>query len=106
MKKSSLVLILRILPYQVTHRWYGEIQAVDFDKVILSSETLNFTQLVWRDSRELGVGKAVGKDGFSIVVSQYSPPGNNEEKAQQNIQKLCSPGKLYKTTFCLKTSSE
>lgn len=77
---------------QVTHRWYGEIQGYDFNTAALCSETLNFTQLVWHDSREVGVGKAVGKDGFSIVVAQYSPPGNREGMVQENVYKLCQPG--------------
>ena len=87
--------------FKVTHRWYGEVQAVNFNDVVLSPETLNFTQLVWRDSREVGVGKAVGKDGFSVVVAQYSPPGNEEHSIQDNVQKLSRTGRAryqYKYT--------
>ena len=40
------------------------------------------------------MGKAVGKDGFSVVVAQYSPPGNIDGIVKENVGKLCSPGKF------------
>ena len=78
---------------QVSHTWYREIQNHNFSNTNPNPETLNFTQMVWHDSRELGVGKAVGKDGFSVVVAQYSPPGNRQGKVKENVRKLCRLGK-------------
>lgn len=101
MQLCSLLEKLSVVFYhQVTHRWYGEIQGYDFSDTSLNSETLNFTQLVWHDSREVGVGKVVGKDGFSIVVAQYSPPGNREGVIRENVQKLHRSG----LCFCLSSS--
>ena len=36
----------------------------------------HFTQVVWKDSKEFGIGKAQTKDGKWLVVANYSPPGN------------------------------
>lgn len=36
----------------------------------------HFTQVVWKGSKEIGVGKAVAKDGKHIVVASYRPAGN------------------------------
>ena len=37
----------------------------------------HFTQVVWKASREIGVGVAQGKEGKVVVVANYSPAGNN-----------------------------
>ena len=36
----------------------------------------HFTQVVWKGSRELGVGKAKDGKGKCIVVGSYRPAGN------------------------------
>ena len=36
----------------------------------------HFTQVVWKGSKELGVGRAVTPDGKIIVVANYRPAGN------------------------------
>lgn len=36
--------------------WYNEIEHYDFEKSVFSIETGHFTQLVWKDSANLGVG--------------------------------------------------
>ncbi|KAI9585799.1 hypothetical protein GQX74_001646 [Glossina fuscipes] len=36
--------------------WYNEIEHYDFEKSVFSIETGHFTQLVWKDSVNLGVG--------------------------------------------------
>ncbi|XP_053086503.1 Golgi-associated plant pathogenesis-related protein 1 isoform X2 [Pangasianodon hypophthalmus] len=55
--------------------WYNEIKNYDFNRPGFSSETGHFTQVVWKDSKELGVG--VATDGTTtFVVGHYSPAGN------------------------------
>ena len=49
-------------------------------------ETGSFTQLVWKNSRRLGVGIAVTDDGQTeYVIAYYSPPGNFGNQYQQNV---------------------
>lgn len=38
--------------------------------------TGHFTQVVWKDSKELGVGCTKAKNGKIYVVANYYPPGN------------------------------
>jgi uncharacterized protein YkwD len=63
-------------PETVVDRWYSEIQHYNFDKPGFHTETGHFTQLVWKSSKELGMGIAQAADGTWYVVANYSPPGN------------------------------
>ncbi|XP_032904586.1 uncharacterized protein LOC116990755 [Amblyraja radiata] len=56
--------------------WYNEIKKYDFKSPGFHSETGHFTQLVWKASRELGVGYATDGKGMFFVVAVYNPPGN------------------------------
>ena len=50
----------------------------------------HFTQLVWKSSTRLGIGKASGKIGDMFctwVVGRYSPAGNVIGKFQENVIK-------------------
>ncbi|XP_071337917.1 Golgi-associated plant pathogenesis-related protein 1-like isoform X2 [Trachinotus anak] len=55
--------------------WYSEIKDYNWSQPGFSGNTGHFTQVVWKDSTELGVGMATdGKRAF--VVGQYRPAGN------------------------------
>ena len=66
---------------EMVRRWYNEEKAYDFDKGSGKrphSVTKHFTQLVWADTAEIGVGTAIGhKYGF-ITVAMYRPGGNKK----------------------------
>lgn len=66
--------------------WYSEIKDYDFSKPGFGFNTGHFTQVVWKSSTEVGVGKAT--DGkMTFVVGRYSPPGNisNPGYFQENV---------------------
>ncbi|XP_026668086.1 uncharacterized protein LOC108623446 isoform X2 [Ceratina calcarata] len=46
----------------------------------------HFTQLVWKDSKQLGVGKAEDDIGKIYVVCFYQPPGNVAGEFAENVQ--------------------
>ncbi|KAM6965253.1 Golgi-associated plant pathogenesis-related protein 1 [Aplochiton taeniatus] len=55
--------------------WYSEIKDYSWSQPGFSGNTGHFTQVVWKDSTEVGVGLAT--DGNTVfVVGQYSPAGN------------------------------
>ncbi|KAK3525681.1 hypothetical protein QTP70_004900 [Hemibagrus guttatus] len=55
--------------------WYSEIKDYDFRNPGFGSNTGHFTQVVWKSSKEVGVGLAT--DGNTVfVVGQYNPAGN------------------------------
>ena len=41
--------------------------------------------MVWKGSKEIGVGKATGKDGKTIVVANYRPAGNMVGNFRDNV---------------------
>ncbi len=47
--------------------------------------TGHFTQVVWKDSRDFGIGKAKTKDGKWLVVANYYPAGNLIGKNAENV---------------------
>lgn len=51
-----------------------------------SRETENFTQMVWKSTRDIGVGRAQSPDGnwwYAVVV--FDPPGNLPNQYAQNV---------------------
>ena len=48
--------------------------------------TGHFTQVVWKNTRQIGLGKAFGKDGRVFVVVVYHPPGNVIGRFKDNVQ--------------------
>ncbi|XP_055845001.1 uncharacterized protein LOC129911287 [Episyrphus balteatus] len=78
--------------------WYDEIDLYDYDNPKFSKEVGHFTQLVWKDTREVGTG--VAQIGNKIwVCCNYHPPGNysnqiNDEFVPRPIIKRVKNKKL------------
>lgn len=53
--------------------WYNEISQHVFHKEPTTLKTGHFTQVVWKESRELGVGMAKNRSGEVFVVANYDP---------------------------------
>lgn len=53
-----------------------------FNRMLFSG---HFTQVVWKDSKEFGIGKAITRDGKVIIVGQYKPAGNLMGAFQENV---------------------
>eukprot|EP00795_Rhopilema_esculentum_P014681 gene14681-5774_t len=71
---------------KATEMWYDEIKDYNFSKPGFSSGTGHFTQVVWVDSIELGVGKATAPNGMQFVVARYYPPGNILGRFPDNVK--------------------
>jgi len=85
----------------VTDKWYSEEKDYDYDKGRLKDECLrnpapaschkaigHFTQVVWKGSVKLGIGKATGRVGnwnCTWAVGRYSPAGNTGGQFQKNV---------------------
>jgi pathogenesis-related protein 1 len=59
----------------VLHAWVEEVSSYDYARNTCSSMCGHYTQLVWRDTREVGCAVA-RRRGREIWVCDYSPPGN------------------------------
>uniref|UniRef100_A0A1A8UTJ6 Golgi-associated plant pathogenesis-related protein 1 n=1 Tax=Nothobranchius furzeri TaxID=105023 RepID=A0A1A8UTJ6_NOTFU len=71
----------------VADRWYDEVKKYNFSRPGFSSGTGHFTAMVWKSSKQLGVGKAIASDGSSFVVARYLPAGNitNQGHFETNV---------------------
>lgn len=66
--------------------WYSEKGNYDYDKPGFDLSTGHFTQVVWRDTREVGVGMAKSPDGkLTYMVARYNPPGNILNRFKENV---------------------
>ncbi|XP_029533577.1 Golgi-associated plant pathogenesis-related protein 1 isoform X1 [Oncorhynchus nerka] len=60
---------------EAVDNWYSEIKDYNFSEPGFTSNTSHFTQVVWKESTEVGVG--LGVNGETVfVVGQYNPAGN------------------------------
>jgi len=56
--------------------WAGEAKDYDYASGRCSGVCGHYTQVVWRDSTELGCGAATCENGMELWVCNYNPPGN------------------------------
>lgn len=73
---------------EVCKKWYDEINDYNFT---LESRTLkagHFTQMIWKESTNMGIAIAKGKhSGKTYVVANYNPKGNFIGKFLSNVPK-------------------
>ena len=70
---------------EMVQRWYDEVKNYDFDKGGPKSRSgpyKHFSQMIWANSAELGVGTAVSKRYGFITVARYRPSGNEGDFAE------------------------
>ena len=66
--------------------WYEECRGYDYAREPVSPDTGHFTQLVWSNTRQLGVGVTKSsKTGKFYVVMKYYPPGNYIGQYTQHV---------------------
>ncbi|MCI5211363.1 MAG: SCP-like extracellular [Candidatus Electrothrix sp. ATG2] len=65
-----------ITPQEVTDSWGDEIKEYHYADNSCSGVCGHYTQVVWKDTREVGCARAVCDDNAQIWVCSYSPAGN------------------------------
>ncbi|CAF4737291.1 unnamed protein product [Rotaria sp. Silwood2] len=74
-----------------TSSWYNEINSYNFGSPGFSSSTGHFTQVIWKGSKQLGIGSAfTSNNRTAYVVANYYPPGNVTGSFSSNVLPLCS----------------
>jgi pathogenesis-related protein 1 len=65
-------------PVSASLAWYSEIEKYTYSKIGEGNwqSSLHYTQMIWKNTKELGVGMATCPNGNVIVVANYSPSGN------------------------------
>ncbi|UJR22971.1 hypothetical protein I4U23_025998 [Adineta vaga] len=84
---SSSASIVGLVPgSKATQSWYDEIKDYNYNLPGFSAKVGHFTQVVWKNSKQLGVGIAYANNGRkAIIVANYSPPGNYMGQFPQNV---------------------
>ncbi|XP_006814338.1 Golgi-associated plant pathogenesis-related protein 1-like [Saccoglossus kowalevskii] len=73
----------------ISELWYNEGECYDYDNPGWNKDCRHFTQMIWRTSTEIGVGKAKMKNSNRyIVVVNYKPAGNGNlpREFKKNVQ--------------------
>ena len=61
---------------KVTDSWYSEIKQYNYDDDTWKNGTGHFTQIIWKETKEVGFGKSTNQKGKTFVVGNYYPAGN------------------------------
>jgi len=56
--------------------WYSEKKGYTYSKIGDDLSAGHYTQMVWKNTKQMGVGVAIAGNGDMYVVANYSPPGN------------------------------
>ncbi|KAK0411550.1 hypothetical protein QR680_005708 [Steinernema hermaphroditum] len=67
--------------------WYDEVQKYNYQSATFAAGTGHFTQLVWKDSKRVGVGIAKASSGMYFIVANYDPAGNVMGHFAANVAK-------------------
>ncbi len=62
-------------PSRVVSDWAAEVRSYDYSTNSCRSVCGHYTQIVWRQTEEVGCGVARGR-GDEVWVCEYNPPGN------------------------------
>lgn len=69
---------------EATNLWYNEVKLYNYRRATFSSSTGHFTQVVWKNSNNLGIGVARSSKGV-YVCGSYDPRGNVVGQFGQNV---------------------
>ncbi|KAG7240061.1 hypothetical protein INR49_028064 [Caranx melampygus] len=97
---------IKLTGKEAVDSWYNEIKDYNWGQPGFSGRTGHFTQVVWKDSTQLGVGMATdGKKAF--VVGQYRPAGNMNMAGyfERNVLKLGKMLPQLRLFYCLNIHS-
>lgn len=69
---------------EMCKEWYDEIKKYDQNCPQYQKNTSHFTQMIWRDTKEIGIG-IEKKGGICYAVVNYYPPGNILGEYEDNV---------------------
>ena len=75
----------KITGKNMTESWYSEIKDYNFRNPDEYGDTGHFTQVVWKESKELGIGYAKSRSGNYYGVANYYPAGNFIGNYKENV---------------------
>jgi pathogenesis-related protein 1 len=77
-------------PNNVVDAWYKEVTDYDYRRPGFASSTGHFTQVIWRNTKQVGCGVATCLWGsVRFWVCRYTPQGNWAGQFPQNVPQKC-----------------
>ena len=74
-------------PEIICNEWYSESIKYNFNNHKFQKGTGHFTQMIWKDTKEVGFGFEE-KDNILYIVAYYYPAGNIFNEFKKNVFKL------------------
>jgi uncharacterized protein YkwD len=71
----------------ICEEWYKENQFYDFNKNTFQKNAAHFTQLIWKETKEIGIGFCKDNNKCCLVVLYY-PAGNVLGEFSKNVEKV------------------
>ena len=72
---------------EACNSWYNEKANYNYDLNKYQNDAAHFTQMVWKETRQIGFGYSKLKKGKSYFLALYSPPGNELFQFKNNVEK-------------------
>ncbi|ODN01261.1 Golgi-associated plant pathogenesis-related protein 1 [Orchesella cincta] len=85
--RNSSVMNVNSVTQRAVESWYIKSSTYDFATKKLQPKAGQFTQMVWKGTREFGFGVALG-NGVAVAIGLYSPPGNVVGHFNENVGSL------------------
>ena len=73
---------------KVCEIWYNEKNKYNFDLNTYQKGTGHFTQMIWKESQEIGFGYLKCNNGKIYFLALYFPAGNEVFKFKENVEKV------------------
>ncbi|GBM04955.1 Golgi-associated plant pathogenesis-related protein 1 [Araneus ventricosus] len=70
---------------EAVESWYSEIKDHTFGQEPRSLKSGHFTQVIWKESKKMGVAWARSRSGKILVVANYEPAGNFIGRFTENV---------------------
>ncbi|KRF79063.1 ectin [Drosophila virilis] len=87
-------------PLTCVDDWHYQENFYDYKKAKYIKKAENFTLIIWKSSKEFGLGKCLHESGVFFVVVKMYPRGNIEGRFKENVPKeirnSSSASSLYK----------
>jgi len=72
---------------KICESWYNEKDKYDFGKSKYQKGTGHFTQMIWKETKEVGFGYGISKSNKFYFLAYYYPAGNEIGKFKENVLK-------------------
>lgn len=84
---ENILIAKKKTPEDICRQWYEENKNYNYSSNKLQNNTAHFTQMIWKNTKEIGIGFHFDDDKNNCLVVYYYPAGNILGEFSNNIQK-------------------